>query len=173
MSSTTSSSTAGGSQTVYFCGKETCIRTSWTNNNPDRRFHGCKDWNRVGGGCEFFKWYDSEMSPRAKYVILSLLKEKREFVKPENQEKNEDWMKYSLIASWVFFFAVWVLMITIPPCESPRSHACYMIRFRTCVCTIVGLNLETRITRDIISMYAPRTVLSTAPSINPLTIIFH
>ncbi|KAL8511835.1 hypothetical protein ACS0TY_018317 [Phlomoides rotata] len=110
MSSTTSSSTAGGIGTVCFCGIQTRIRTSWTDNNPGRRFHGCKDWNRVGGGCGFFKWYGTEMSPRAKYVILSLLKEKREFVKPKNQEKTGDWMKYALIASWGFFFAVWVLM---------------------------------------------------------------
>ncbi|KAL8488616.1 hypothetical protein ACS0TY_024780 [Phlomoides rotata] len=50
------------------------------------------------------------MSPRAKYEILSQLKEKREFVKPKNQEKTGDWMKYALIVSWVFFFTVWVLM---------------------------------------------------------------
>ncbi|KAL8531070.1 hypothetical protein ACS0TY_007905 [Phlomoides rotata] len=84
MSSTTSSSITGGSGTICFCGKETRIRTSWTDHNPGRRFHGCKDCNRFGGGCEFFKWYDTEMSTRAKYVILSLLKEKREFVKPKN-----------------------------------------------------------------------------------------
>ncbi|KAL8496837.1 hypothetical protein ACS0TY_020497 [Phlomoides rotata] len=99
MSSTTSSSIEGGSGTICFCGKETRICTSWTDHNPGRRFHGCKDWN-----------HDTEMSPRAKYVILSLLKEKREFVKPKNQENIGDWMKYALIASWVFFFAVWVLM---------------------------------------------------------------
>ncbi|KAL8507616.1 hypothetical protein ACS0TY_018231 [Phlomoides rotata] len=110
MSSTTFSSIAGGSGTFCLCGKETRIHTSWTDLNPGRRFHSCKDWNRFGGGCEFFKWYDTEMSPRAKYVILSLLKEKRAVVKPKNQEKTGDWIKYALIASWVFFFAVWVLM---------------------------------------------------------------
>ncbi|CAA0839873.1 zinc knuckle (CCHC-type) family protein [Striga hermonthica] len=56
-----------------YCGRRAVIRTSWTNENPGRRFHACLK-KEEGGGCVFFDWYDPPMCRRAKSLILGLLK---------------------------------------------------------------------------------------------------
>ncbi|XP_074264819.1 uncharacterized protein LOC141587268 [Silene latifolia] len=49
----------GGRRTCY-CGNPTAIATSWTTNNPGRRFQACATYNPVSKvrGCKFFQWID-------------------------------------------------------------------------------------------------------------------
>ncbi|KAG8377561.1 hypothetical protein BUALT_Bualt08G0045900 [Buddleja alternifolia] len=47
------------------------LKTSWTSDNPGRRFYGCI----LGrSGCTFFDWYDPPMCARAKVLIPGLLR---------------------------------------------------------------------------------------------------
>ncbi|KAL0333152.1 UNVERIFIED_CONTAM: hypothetical protein Sangu_1471400 [Sesamum angustifolium] len=55
---------------MCYCGKEACLRTSWTNNNSGRRFPWFGD---VASGCGFFVWEDPPMCTRAKKIIFWLL----------------------------------------------------------------------------------------------------
>ncbi|CAA0827603.1 Unknown protein [Striga hermonthica] len=65
------SSSVGNSGIVFcHCGKRAQVRTSWTQENPGRRFNGCKDWNR--GGCTFFFWADPPIPNRASEIISTL-----------------------------------------------------------------------------------------------------
>ncbi|GAU39980.1 hypothetical protein TSUD_211010 [Trifolium subterraneum] len=87
---------------TYFCDLESPLQTAWTNENPGRRFHGCGLYKLQGTkGCAFFNWFDAEMTPRAKEVILSLMKRinelKNEFKNKDNVLKNhEDELKFKL-----------------------------------------------------------------------------
>ncbi|PON96393.1 Zinc finger, GRF-type, partial [Trema orientale] len=49
------------------------VRTSWTNENPGRRFKSCRKL-RAYGGCGFFYWIDLEMCKRSKREIPELLR---------------------------------------------------------------------------------------------------
>ncbi|KAL0451759.1 UNVERIFIED_CONTAM: hypothetical protein Slati_1154000 [Sesamum latifolium] len=71
MSSTNDSSDSSGSNVICYCGKKAAMRTSWTNYNPGRRFHGCNDFPNW---CGFFHWEDPPMCTRAKSMIPSLLR---------------------------------------------------------------------------------------------------
>ncbi|CAN1187234.1 hypothetical protein LINPERHAP1_LOCUS32156 [Linum perenne] len=43
-----------------YCGVLTVVRLSKTAANPNRPFHGCRNWNRQGQkGCGFFLWFYS------------------------------------------------------------------------------------------------------------------
>ncbi|KAL8491663.1 hypothetical protein ACS0TY_023309 [Phlomoides rotata] len=99
MSSTSSFSSVVGRNTFCFCRQEARVRTSWTVDNPGRRFFGL-----MGGGCNFFKWLDDLIEDRSKTLILSRLKEKRDFaLKREKDTSSGKFYKNALIASWVFF----------------------------------------------------------------------
>ncbi|KAL4352011.1 hypothetical protein GQ457_06G006060 [Hibiscus cannabinus] len=57
------------------CGVPAHLRTSWSNDNPGRRFFACKNHDSlVYQPCRFFIWFDPPMPPRAKIVLLGLLK---------------------------------------------------------------------------------------------------
>ncbi|XP_057801455.1 uncharacterized protein LOC131016752 [Salvia miltiorrhiza] len=47
--------------------------TSWTDDNPGRRFYGCRNWRMKN--CGFFVWYDEPMCERAREVINYLKNE--------------------------------------------------------------------------------------------------
>ncbi|XP_019155899.1 PREDICTED: uncharacterized protein LOC109181237 [Ipomoea nil] len=55
------------------CGEQLKIRTSWTAENPGRRFWQCVGGNRKVG-CGFIDWYDTPMCYRSKRIIPGLLK---------------------------------------------------------------------------------------------------
>ncbi|KAK4415017.1 hypothetical protein Salat_2608800 [Sesamum alatum] len=57
---------------ICICGNETVVRTSWTNNNPGRRFRACAGYN--GSYCGSFEWVDPPMCRRARDVIPGLLR---------------------------------------------------------------------------------------------------
>ncbi|MBA0556469.1 hypothetical protein Golob_026567, partial [Gossypium lobatum] len=60
---------------VCYCGNPTKLNTSWSNDNPGRRFFGCK---KFGSGfqkpCQFFSWFDPPLTPYSQIVLLGLLK---------------------------------------------------------------------------------------------------
>ncbi|KAL8556560.1 hypothetical protein ACS0TY_004131 [Phlomoides rotata] len=67
-----SSTTVEGNVACY-CGKKALIRTSWTDQNPGRRFLCCVN-SRRREGCVFWKWEDPEMCMRSKMIIPGLLR---------------------------------------------------------------------------------------------------
>ncbi|KAG8388705.1 hypothetical protein BUALT_Bualt02G0153200 [Buddleja alternifolia] len=73
MSSSSSTSSSPGLRLCY-CKKTPCLQTSWTDDNPGRRFKGCENWKN--GGCNFFRWFDPPMCPRSMVVIPELRREK-------------------------------------------------------------------------------------------------
>ncbi|KAL8248771.1 hypothetical protein R6Q59_005639 [Mikania micrantha] len=58
---------------VCHCGRFAIVRTSWTNQNPGRRFYSCP---MQGTKCRFIGWVDPPMCPRSKEIIPDLLKSK-------------------------------------------------------------------------------------------------
>ncbi|XP_031097157.1 uncharacterized protein LOC116001418 [Ipomoea triloba] len=83
MSNLSSSSSNNGNEFYEFgerfpiihckCGHQLKIRTSWTNENPGRRFWLCSAGiSRLG--CGFVDWYDPPMCSRSKRIIPGLLK---------------------------------------------------------------------------------------------------
>ncbi|CAN1767250.1 hypothetical protein LINPERHAP1_LOCUS10196 [Linum perenne] len=54
------------------CGESVVLLTSWTEDNPGRRFYRCRR-------CDFFRWFDPPMQARAKAVINTLMKKVRDF----------------------------------------------------------------------------------------------
>ncbi|KAL2545871.1 uncharacterized protein Fot_15104 [Forsythia ovata] len=58
---------------VCYCGQFSVIKTSWTENNPSRRFRGCTFYGRPDA-CDYFSWVDPPPHPRYKVVINGLLR---------------------------------------------------------------------------------------------------
>ncbi|XP_031129330.1 uncharacterized protein LOC116031041 [Ipomoea triloba] len=55
------------------CGQRLKLQTSWTNDNPGRRYWECRSENG-GQICGFVRWYDPPMCARLKRIILGLLR---------------------------------------------------------------------------------------------------
>ncbi|XP_057440257.1 uncharacterized protein LOC130732164 [Lotus japonicus] len=74
-SSATSTSDGHGRRRVVVCdcGVVTPLRTSWTDENPGRRFYGCGLYQGRNRRCGFFQWHDREFNQREKKVIAWLL----------------------------------------------------------------------------------------------------
>ncbi|KAF5803708.1 hypothetical protein HanXRQr2_Chr06g0274621 [Helianthus annuus] len=61
------------SNVVCSYGAATCIRTSWTEANPGRRFLCCTD------GCGLLRWIEPPVScPRCERILPSLLRSNKE-----------------------------------------------------------------------------------------------
>ncbi|KAL2558235.1 uncharacterized protein Fot_02974 [Forsythia ovata] len=58
---------------VCYCGQFSVTRTSWTENNPSKRFRGCTFYRRPDA-CDYFFWMDPLPHPRYKVVINGLLR---------------------------------------------------------------------------------------------------
>ncbi|CAA0810016.1 DNA topoisomerase 3-alpha [Striga hermonthica] len=90
------------------CGKRAVLRTSWTDDNPGRRFHSCLSWKR--GGCKFFEWEDPPICRRAKSIIPGLLR-RVNALEDENKalrQKNMRLLKFA--ATMVVFILVFVFI---------------------------------------------------------------
>nr|GMC90672.1 uncharacterized protein LOC109193515 [Ipomoea batatas] len=55
------------------CGQRLKVRTSWTDQNPGRRYWDCA-YGRSVGGCGFVTWFDPPMCSRSKMIIPGLLR---------------------------------------------------------------------------------------------------
>ncbi|XP_057433476.1 uncharacterized protein LOC130726251 [Lotus japonicus] len=67
---------------VCGCGVEAPLLTSWTGDNPGRRFYGCGLFKVHGRRlCRFFEWYDDVGNAREKKVIALLTRKNAEMKK--------------------------------------------------------------------------------------------
>ncbi|KAL8478359.1 hypothetical protein ACS0TY_030318 [Phlomoides rotata] len=62
----------GDVSTDFYCRRRARIHTSWTDENPGRRFATCM--NSRKNGCSFWKWNDDPMCQRSKMIIPGLLR---------------------------------------------------------------------------------------------------
>ncbi|WOG82017.1 hypothetical protein DCAR_0101176 [Daucus carota subsp. sativus] len=89
-----SSASMNPEQKYCMCGKRARMNTSWTYNNPGRRFFTCAR-PKEATGCHFFEWVDDDFSGRAMAVITHLnhrrlyLEEKLKLVE-ENLSENDE-----------------------------------------------------------------------------------
>ncbi|KAL8218048.1 hypothetical protein R6Q57_021421, partial [Mikania cordata] len=75
--------------TMCYCGRLATIRTSWTDQNPGRRFHSCPNQAR--------SWLDPPMCPRAIVIILGLLRSKNKLEEELKQLKDTIGKKNTII----------------------------------------------------------------------------
>ncbi|CAI9780740.1 unnamed protein product [Fraxinus pennsylvanica] len=61
------------SRRYCYCGQLVRVRTSWTENNPERRFLGCRSYC-TRYACNFFDWVDQAPNDRYKVVINGLIR---------------------------------------------------------------------------------------------------
>ncbi|KAK8574483.1 hypothetical protein V6N13_034247 [Hibiscus sabdariffa] len=86
----------------YFSWFSAQLRTSWSNDNPGRRFFGCKNHGSlVHHACRYFSWFDPPMTPRARVVMVGLLKR----IKTNEVQRRKERL------CWVFILALCVVMI--------------------------------------------------------------
>ncbi|KAL3618924.1 hypothetical protein CASFOL_037152 [Castilleja foliolosa] len=85
-----SSSSYGNAAVRCHCGIQLELVTSWTDDNPGRRFQACPNY-KMPSCCGFFRWFDEEMCSRSKEVIPGLLRKtnKLELLLAAEQEKNK------------------------------------------------------------------------------------
>ncbi|GER40470.1 GRF zinc finger containing protein [Striga asiatica] len=73
-----------------YCGERSVIRTSWTSENPGRRFRSCIEYEGEGNPeCDFFSWVDPPMCRRSTEIIPGLLR-KSNVLRAENEELREE-----------------------------------------------------------------------------------
>ncbi|KAL2521550.1 uncharacterized protein Fot_25473 [Forsythia ovata] len=60
-------------QTMCMCRRSATMRTSWTENNPGRRFLECSFYGR-SDACNYFKWVNPLVQTRYKSIINGLLR---------------------------------------------------------------------------------------------------
>nr|KAJ0216477.1 hypothetical protein LSAT_V11C300119530 [Lactuca sativa] len=116
-------SSSPSTMVMCVCRKWAIVRTSWTDNNPGRRFWGCPDPN---SSCGFIGWYDEPMCARSKVIIPGLLRTINKLRKAmddikEQASKHEKAMekikeqatmlKYYLVYSWIFFVVVLLFLL--------------------------------------------------------------
>ncbi|XP_059429311.1 disease resistance protein Roq1-like, partial [Corylus avellana] len=57
-----------------YCGLRTHLTTSWTDDNPGRRFFGCARYGEQSH-CNFFDWYDLPICERGAKLIIEMREE--------------------------------------------------------------------------------------------------
>ncbi|KAL2458635.1 uncharacterized protein Fot_55665 [Forsythia ovata] len=77
-----SATTQMSDQALCCCGQLSVTRTSWTANNPGRRFRGCSYYGRMDV-CNYFSWVDPPPHPRYKAIINGLLRK-------DNSKRNDE-----------------------------------------------------------------------------------
>ncbi|CAK8537398.1 unnamed protein product [Lathyrus sativus] len=94
-----------------WCELESLLMTSWTYDNPGRRFHGCGNFKVMRKkGCNYFQWVDEDMSSRAKDVIRSLKDKNEELMDViKDIKKNEDLLKMKI--RFMYYFVGLSLMV--------------------------------------------------------------
>ncbi|WCJ21193.1 hypothetical protein M5689_003366 [Euphorbia peplus] len=56
------------------CGFEAVVRTSWTNDNPGKRFYNCRNRGNQQCSCNYFLWIDDKLEDRPMSIVLRLLR---------------------------------------------------------------------------------------------------
>ncbi|CAA0832301.1 Unknown protein [Striga hermonthica] len=85
------------------CGKRTVMVTSWTDNNPGRRYATCKG-SKIGRGCKHFVWIDPPMCT-ARQIIPGLLR-RINLTEDEltSKKKKVKMLWCVLVISWIMMF---------------------------------------------------------------------
>ncbi|KAI7729247.1 hypothetical protein M8C21_026460, partial [Ambrosia artemisiifolia] len=84
------------------------LKTSWTNDNPGRRFYSCPLENNA---CRYFKWFDPPMCLRSTKIIPGLLRSKNNLeeqvtsLKDEIRRKNK--IIWCLVIALIFSKVIW------------------------------------------------------------------
>ncbi|KAJ0825832.1 putative DNA topoisomerase transcription factor GRF family [Helianthus annuus] len=129
------------------CGKEAIILTSWTDNNPGRRFYGCPD---QGSTCGFLGWYDLTRCQRCVDIIPGLLRARKNLEaanrvlvdrikvtedanrvleeKIYHSESNSRKLKKMLVYSWIGF-----MLIMQGYCSANMHSFCKLVFMNICV----------------------------------------
>ncbi|KAL4346390.1 hypothetical protein GQ457_17G020530 [Hibiscus cannabinus] len=90
------------------CGKETMLKTAWSDDNPRRRFYGCSNYgNRFQKSCNFFRWYEPPMDPRAKVLLVGLLRKIRA---NDRERRNERFAWVFVVICSILVTAIWMDM---------------------------------------------------------------
>ncbi|CAK8560900.1 unnamed protein product [Lathyrus sativus] len=101
-----------------WCGLESPLMTSWTYDNRRRIFHGCGNFKVMRKkGCNYFQWFDEDMSSRAKDVIRSLKNKNEELMDViKDIKKNEDLLKMKIRFMYYFvgLSVMFVFLIVFP-----------------------------------------------------------
>ncbi|KAK8595051.1 hypothetical protein V6N13_015960 [Hibiscus sabdariffa] len=80
------------------------LRTPWSNDNPGRRLFGCKNHGSVvHHACRIFNWIDPPMTPRARVVLLGLLKRIRAN-EVQRRKKRIFWLIILVLTVVVYWF---------------------------------------------------------------------
>ncbi|CAL2274372.1 unnamed protein product [Prunus armeniaca] len=94
---------AGMSETRRcFCGGFARLETSWTRDNPGRRFWTCCRKK----GCGYFDWFDPQMCARSKMIIHGLLNR----INKVNDELKSSRMREKLLG---FLIVIGVLVAVL------------------------------------------------------------
>ncbi|XP_017225141.1 uncharacterized protein LOC108201361 [Daucus carota subsp. sativus] len=90
------------------CGLVPVLKTSWTDNNPGRRFWSCRMYLRnKRKGCGYYRWHDPPVEGRSKNIIPDLLR-KIEMLEEEIKELKR---KEQKDAMWLRVVIAVVLLI--------------------------------------------------------------
>ncbi|KAG8482721.1 hypothetical protein CXB51_024032 [Gossypium anomalum] len=74
---------------VCYCGNPAKLNTSWSNDNPGRRFFGCKKFSSAfRKPCRFFSLFDPPLTPRLRVVLLGLLKKVKSLEDARKRERR-------------------------------------------------------------------------------------
>ncbi|GMY18095.1 hypothetical protein FCV25MIE_13334 [Fagus crenata] len=124
MPSSSTSSSLSSRIRLCNCREKLVKVTSWTAQNPGRRFYGCVNyWS--GNGCNYFEWVDDVICERGKEVICEQMekiaslsvelaksksREKAISVKAEKLKMKLNVVSVCLALSWVII-GLYILMI--------------------------------------------------------------
>ncbi|MFS7970688.1 putative transcription factor GRF family [Helianthus anomalus] len=91
------------------CGKLAIVRTSWTDNNPGRRFYSCPSPDVSCPG--FVCWVDPPMCPRAVRIIPGLLRARNRADQERDELRTELRWKNKLILVLLFLLGLQFAML--------------------------------------------------------------
>ncbi|KAL3622638.1 hypothetical protein CASFOL_034049 [Castilleja foliolosa] len=105
------------------CGIQLEVMTSWTDDNPGRRFQGCPNYKKPSC-CGFFRWVDEEVCSRSKQIIPGLIRKKNKLElelateqeklkcvqRSLNVSKEKEKKLKMIIAAMVLIFAFQVML---------------------------------------------------------------
>ncbi|TYH18864.1 hypothetical protein ES288_A05G306900v1 [Gossypium darwinii] len=80
------------------------LNTSWSNDNPGKRFFGCKKFgSEFRKPCRFFSWFDPPLTPRSRIVLLGFLKKVRTLEDAIRRERRT-WFLVLIFVTILLFF---------------------------------------------------------------------
>ncbi|RZB70552.1 hypothetical protein D0Y65_035499 [Glycine soja] len=98
------------SRVFCLCNIEAPLVTSWTEENPGRRFYGCGLYKDRGTkGCNFFQWHDPVDNNRQKKIIVGLMKEVDELkLREKDLQTMISEMKMKEKCLWIVLVVCWL-----------------------------------------------------------------